>query len=288
MTDISARIKKLKIKSEKLVDSFFVGDYSSVFKGMGLEFHEARPYIPGDDTRFIDWNVTSRMGQPFCKIFKEERELILTVILDVSASMYGEFSHAKSFTAQEVFALLSFAASDNGDRVGVIAFSDIIELQLMANRGKHHVQSEIQQVLSLKPQRKGSDMSMALRIAGEVMKRRGICVIISDFKTEDYWRELSMLSRKHDVVAIRIESDSDILLPSSGYVTVVDPEEYQTISVMPSSSYFRKEYEGFWQVTRTNWQKNCRRRGVETLTINTKDDTVRALLQFFRRRGHGS
>lgn len=284
MSESFNRLKKLKIKSEKLVDSFFAGDYSSLFKGTGLEFHEARPYVPGDDTRFIDWNVTGRMGQPFCKIFKEERELILTLILDVSASMYGEFSHAKSIIAQEIFALLGLAASENGDKVGTIAFSDIIELHRNAHRGKHYILSEIQKILTLKPKCRGSNIALALRTAGEIMKRRGICVIISDFKNENYWRELSMLARKHDVVAIRIESNSDHILPNAGYLTLVDPEEFQSISVVPSSSRFKKEYQGFWQVARNHWQKNCRRHGVETLIINTQDDVVRALLQFFRRR----
>jgi uncharacterized protein (DUF58 family) len=284
MIETSKRLKKLKIKSEKLVDSFFAGEYSSLFKGSGLEFHEARPYIPGDDTRFIDWNVTGRMGMPFCKIFKEERELILTMVIDVSASMYGEFSHAKSIMAQEIFALLSLAASENGDRVGVLAFSDSIELYRAANRGKHYILSEIQQVLTLKPKERGSNIAMALRSAGEVMKRRGICIIISDFKNDNYWREISMLARRHDVVAIRIESDSDHNLPDAGYLTLVDPEELQSISVMPGSRQFQREYHNFWQTHRNNWQKNCRRRGVETLIVNTKDDVVRTLLHFFRRR----
>lgn len=266
------------------MDSFFAGDYSSLFKGSGLEFYEARPYIAGDDTRFIDWNVTGRMGQPFCKIFKEERELVLTIIIDVSASMYGEFSHTKSTTAQEVLALLSLAASENGDRVGILAFSDLIELHFPPNRGQNSIFSQIQQILSLKPKGRGSDIAMALRTASEVMKRRGICVVISDFKSDHYWKELSMLARRHDVVAIRIESNSDQILPKAGYMTLLDPEEHQSLALMPSGRRFRQEYQGFWQTSRNQWRNNCRRRGISTLIINTQDDIVRALLRFFRRR----
>jgi uncharacterized protein (DUF58 family) len=283
--DINARLKRLKIQSEKLVDTFFSGDYSSLFKGPGLEFYETRPYVAGDDIRFIDWHVTGRLNAPYCKVFKEERELILTIVLDVSASMYGEFSTAKSRMAEEIFSLLSFAAISNGDRVGCIAFSEMIEYQSPAKRGNRHILSQIKNILSIKPKMLGSDIPYALRTVGEVMKRRGICIIISDFKAENYWRELSMLARRHDVVAIRIESDSDNFLPAKGYLSLVDPEEGATLSFMPTGKRFEHEYTGFWESTRTAWRKNCGKRGVDTLIINTNHDAQKKLLAFFRRRG---
>lgn len=284
--EIQRRLKRLKIQSEKLVDTFFSGDYRSIFKGPGLEFHEVRPYVPGDDTRFIDWNVSSRMGAPYCKVFREERELILTIVLDVSASMRNGFNLKKAAITEEIFALLGLAASANGDRVGSIAFSEKIEFAAAAKRGQRHMLSQIKNILSLQPAAKGSDLRLALRTAGEMMKRRGICIIISDFKAENYWRELSLMARRHDIVAIRIEDIMDIAFPSVGYLSFGDPEEGGSLAVYARSKRFRREYAGFWETQRSSWRKNCHKRGVETLTVSTEDDAAARLLTFFKWR-HG-
>lgn len=283
--DSKARIKRLKLKSDRLVNSFFAGSNQSIFKGHGLEFHEARPYVIGDDIRFIDWNVSSRMASPFCKVFKEERELLITIIIDLSASVTKGFSSKKKQMAEEIFALLGFAAINNGDKVGSLSFTENIEHFSSPKRGTSYFLSQLKTIISLSPKSRGSNMALALRQAGELMKRRGICIIISDFKTENYWRELSSLSRHNDVVAIRLEDELDRSFPKIGYLKLGDVEENLNMSVFPSSKKFQDEYNGYWETMRSLWRRNCHKRKVETLIISTKDDAANTLLTFFKRRG---
>jgi uncharacterized protein (DUF58 family) len=282
--DARTKLKRLKIQSDRLLDTFFSGDYRSLFKGPGLEFHETRPYVIGDDVRFIDWNVSSRMAAPYCKVFREERELILTLVFDISSSITKGFNARKKEIAEEVFALLGFAAANNGDRVGSIIFSEIIERVTSARRGERYFLSQLKNALTIKPFMRGSNLQLALRTTGEVMKRRGICIIISDFKADNYWREMSMLSRRHDVIAVRIEDELDRGFPNVGYVTLGDVEEGLSMAAFPASKRFQHEYKGYWETMRSAWRKNCHKRGVDTLIISTKDDATAVLTSFFKRR----
>ncbi len=283
--DLSQRVKKLHLISGKLVESFFAGNYRSVFKGPGLEFNEVREYIPGDDTRFIDWNVSSRMGMPYTKTFREEREVVLEVLIDISASLStGAGSISKQETASMIFALLAFAAVANNDRVGSLLFSDRIERFVQPMKGKKHVLKQISTVLSARAKGKGSDLSLALRSAAESMKRRGICVILSDFRTASYWNELTVLSSKHDVIAIRIIDPLDRRYPVSGLIELKDPETGETIMGFGRSKKFREMYTEFWEVERINWLNGCRRIGVDTLEISTEEDVAVKLMEYFERR----
>jgi uncharacterized protein (DUF58 family) len=283
--DLSKRVKNLHLISGKLVESFFAGNYRSVFKGPGLEFDEVREYIAGDDTRFIDWNVSSRMGMPYTKTFREEREVVLQVLIDVSASLStGAGSVSKQDTAGMIFALLAFAAVANNDRVGSLLFSDRIEKSVQPMKGKKHVLKQISTVLSFKADGKGSDLSLAFRSTAETMKRRGICVILSDFRSANYWSELTVLSSKHDVIAIRITDPIDRKFPVSGLVELQDPESGETIIGFGKSQKFRDEYAEFWEIERLNWINGCRRIGVDTLEISTEDDVAVKLMEYFNRR----
>lgn len=283
--DLSKRVKNLHLISGKLVESFFAGNYRSVFKGPGLEFDEVREYIAGDDTRFIDWNVSSRMGAPYTKTFREEREVVLQVLIDISASLSrGAGSVSKQETAGMIFALLAFAAVANNDRVGSLLFSDRIEKSVPPMKGKKHVLKQISTVLSAEAEGIGSDLALAFRSAAEMMKRRGICVILSDFRSAEFWNQLTVLSSKHDVIAIRITDPVDRKYPVSGLVQLQDPETGESILGFGQSKKFREEYAEFWEIERLNWINGCRRIGVDTLEISTEDDVAVKLMEYFNRR----
>ena len=284
MEEISRKVKQLHFTSRKLVDTIFAGNYHSVFKGPGLEFDEVREYSDGDDTRFIDWNVTSRMGVPYTKTFREEREVVLQVLVDTSSSLF--FSSGKMNKrdlAGHLFAIVALAAVANNDKVGSLLFSDRIEEQIQPRKGKKHVLKQITQILSVKEGRKGSNLALACKTASKTMKRRGICLILSDFRTSHYKTELTLLARKHDVIAIRLTDPLDRDFPVSGLVSLEDPESGQTLHVMGSRS-MRRQYRDFWEHERFLWLRCCQSAGVDTLEISTEDDPAVKLLHFFERR----
>ncbi len=278
------RVKHLELASRKLVDGLFSGNYRSVFRGPGIEFDEVREYTEGDDARLIDWNVSSRMNSAFTKTFREEREMLLFVLVDVSGSIRpSEAMNSRFETAAQIAALLSFAAIRNNDRVGAGFFSDRIEHWIPPLKGRKHGMRIIQDMLAVQPEGTGTDLALALRTAGEALPRRGICVVLSDFKTSDYYRELRALSRRHDTLAIRIVDPLDIEFPRSGLIHLEDPESGREILAYGSSSY-RTDYHSFWQMHRRQWLRECGRRGVSTLEIRTDDDPAGRLIQYFKQR----
>ena len=283
--DFSGRVKRLQIISTQLIEGMFSGNYRSIFKGPGLEFHEVREYQDGDDVRFIDWNVTSRMQAPYTKTFKEERELILNIVMDVSASL-SEVGGGKSkrSVAETLFGIIAFAAVANNDRVGVLMFSNIIEHSVSPMKGKKHVLRLLHDVLTLKPKSKGSDLALALRTAQESMKKRGICFILSDFRSANYYKELSILSRKQDVIAVRIIDKLEIDYPNTGLIPLEDPETGEIINGYGRSRRFRKKYREFWELERLHWINNCKKLGIGILEVDTEEDPGQALLKFFNKR----
>lgn len=283
--ELARRVKYFQIVTSKMVETFFAGNYRSVFRGPGMEFDEVRNYYDGDEARRIDWNVTSRMGSPYIKTFREERELNLHLIVDVSPSLHsGGEIRSKMDTACLVFGILSFAAIANNDRVGAVYFTDIIEEWAPPAKGKKHVLRLIQDMLALEPRGTGSNLGLALNTTLKSLKRRGICVIISDFKTNEYFKELSSLARKHDVIAVRVNDNLDEQYPVSGLIELEDPETGETILGAGLSRNFRRDYKEYWELNRLFWLRECRRRGVDTLEINTSDDPAQKIFQFFRRR----
>lgn len=281
-----SRIKNLHLISPKLVEGIFAGNYRSVFKGTGIEFDEVRNYVEGDDIRLIDWNVTSRMGTPYAKNYREERELVMFLLIDVSASMLsGSGAYSKGDMASMLAALLSYAAHYNDDQVGAAFFSDHIERWVPPRKGRTHVNSLIQDMVKMRPEGTTTKLGPAIRTVYETMKRRGICVIISDFRTEEGWRELSILSRKHDVIAIRVYDPSDREFPRTGLIELQDPETGHRVLAMGRNKTFVREYRDFWDAQRVYWQRECARRGIDTLAVATSQDPGEALLRFFNRRG---
>lgn len=283
--ELFSRIKNLPLASEKIVEGLFSGNYRSVFRGPGLEFDEVREYQQGDDTRFIDWNVSSRMGSPYTKTFREEREMTLFLIVDASASL----GTATGKTSRQdmvliLSSLFAFAAVHNNDRVGATFFSENIEKWVPPKKGKKQVFRLVEDFRSMPLQSRGSDLAHAVRTVYESIKRRGICIIISDFRVNPSWRELSLLAKKHDVIAVKITDPSEKVFPLSGLAELVDPETGSTLHAAGSLPKFRRRYREFWNSHHLLWERECLRRGVAPLSISTNDDPVMSLLRFFDRR----
>lgn len=283
--ELSARVRHLHVRSRKLVESLFAGNYHSVFKGPGLEFDEVRDYEYGDDVRFIDWNVSSRMASPYSKTFREERELVLFLIVDVSASLsMGSGAVDKREVAGNLFALLALAAVANNDKVGSLLFSDRVESVVVPMKGRKHVLRQISEVLGYRAAGRGSDLASALRTANQSLKRKSIVVVLSDFRTVGYKSELALLARKHDVIAVRLTDPLDKEFPPTGLVEVEDPETGEGFSVWGRMPGMKTRYAEFWEDHRRAWLDDCRSAGADILEVDTDEEPAASLQAFFRRR----
>ena len=280
-----ARAKSLHIVSSRLLEGLLSGNYRTVFKGPGIEFDEVGEYVDTDDARSIDWNVSSRMGSPFTKTYREEREIALSLIVDVSASMTaGTSESTKADVANTVSALFALSAVQNNDRVGAVFFTNRIEKLVKLGKGMTHASRLVRDMATLKPQGRGSDLGLACRIVHESLKRRGICVIVSDFRMNTGLRELTLLSKKHDVIAVKVTDPADMKFPRTGLIELVDPEEHHHLLVYGRSGQFQQEYREFWEMEHSIWLKNCRKRGIDSLTVSTIEDPAQGLIRFFARR----
>ncbi len=279
------RIRNLPLVSARLLEGLFAGNYRSVFRGPGLEFDEVREYTDGDDIRTIDWNVSSRMGSAYAKTFREERELILNLVFDISASLdQGAGEMSKRDMAMILGAIFAFAAVHNNDRVGGVFFSDRIEKWVPPSKGRKHVASLIQDMESLRASGYGSELGLALKTVYESLHSRGICVVFSDFRTATGWTELTLLSRKHDVIAVRVTDKGDTAIPIKGSVLLRDPERGNTLRAAGGSKAFREAYADFWDTQEILFRRECRRRNIEVLSVDTLDDPVAKVLAFFKNR----
>jgi uncharacterized protein (DUF58 family) len=282
---LQKKVRRLNIESTRLVENLLAGNYRSVFRGPGIEFDEVREYVEGDDARLIDWNVSSRSSGAYTKTFKEERELLLFMLVDTSASIFTAGPEGPRREAQTLlFSLLAFAAIRNNDMVGACLFSDHVENWVPPMKGKKHVMRMIQDLISFEPTGSGSDLAMAIRASGEALTRRGICVILSDFKTEGYMKDLSILGRRHDVIAVRLVDPLDLDYPETGLIHLRDPESGRSVLARGRSARYRRQYHDFWQIHLRRWRRECHRRGVSTLVVRTDEDPANQLVRFFRRR----
>lgn len=282
-----ARVKNLEIISTRLVQELMAGGYRSVFKGPGLEFSEVREYVDGDDPRMIDWNVSARTDGVYTKTFREERELNLFLLVDVSSSMFsGRGENSIREVLDLLFSVFTFAAVNNNDKVGACFFTDRIEFWGPPAKGRAHSLRLIQDLLDFVPTGKGSDLGLALRTTGEALKRRGICVVISDFKTSAYQKDLGALARRHDVIAIRLISPEDLDFPSDATFQAMDPETGKSMTAFGISPKFRRDYREYWIGERKNWIHDCKRRGVSPMEVSSEDDPLAKLFHFFERRRH--
>ena len=279
------KVREIELIASKLVETLLSGNYRSVFRGPGIEFDEVREYVAGDDVRLIDWNVTSRMGSPYTKTFREERELVLVLVVDVSASVFETPGQVTKHEAESLlFAILGLAAALNNDKVGALFFSDRTEKWVPPARGRKHLLRLINDLVEMAPKGTGSDLQRALRTVSEMTKRKSICVILSDFKTTGYWDELSHLAIKNDVIAVRVFDPQDDAFPVAGLVELQDPESGNTILAEGMSRSYRRQYHDFWAVHQITWRTRCRLRGVDTLEVGTDDDCGEKLYEFFQRR----
>ncbi len=284
--EVLKKVRQIEFSSKKLVDSVFSGEYHSTFKGLGMEFAEVRQYAPGDDVRSIDWNVTARMGEPFIKIFEEEREL--TVILMVDASASGSFGTAQKFKAEaaaEICATLAFSAIRNNDKVGLFIFTDKVELHIPPKKGKKHVLRIIREILAFSPTGKKTGIRNALDRLNRTTKKRGIVFLVSDFGDEGYDTSMRISAKKHDLIAVRVTDPAEHILPDAGLVRLRDAETGEQILVDSSSLDFRQKYAHAVKRKEGQTLKILRSCRVDVINVSTDKPSVEPLEKFFRQRG---
>lgn len=287
--NIFSKVRKIHIKTSKMVTEVFSGEYRSVFKGKGMEFQEVREYQPGDDIRSIDWNVTAKMNRPFIKEFTEERELNIFFIVDVSSSMkFGSRTKSKQELVSELCAVLSFTAVQNNDKVGMLLFSDHVEKYIPLRKGKRHVLRVIREMLvmhnPLNIKRKKTDLSSALNFFNKMHLRKSVCFIVSDFFDVDLDKTLKMTSRKHDVIAIKIEDPLESEFPVSGLIGFCDLENGQDILVDLSSSLSVKMFKEKSESLRQKTLKQFQLMGIDCITLKTNEDYLKKINGFFKKR----
>ena len=283
--EIIKKVRELEIKSKKLTTDLFTGEYHSAFKGKGMSFKEVREYAAGDDIRFIDWNVSARFGHPFSKIFEEERELTVMLLVDISSSsLFGTIHARKKDVITEIAAVLSFSAVNNADKIGVIFYSDIVEAYIPPKKGKQHALYIVRELLSKEPKGKGTSVSKALRFFNNSTKQKSIAFILSDFLDANYEDALRIAGKKHDVIGIKLYDKMDQYLPDAGLVQVQDLENGKTKWVDSSDSFVRYSYEQeFFRVTDYSTQ-TFKKAGCDLLHVKTGEDYVRVLQRFFLSR----
>ena len=284
-TEILKKVRELEIKSKKLTSDLFTGEYHSAFKGRGMSFKEVREYAAGDDIRFIDWNVSARFGHPFSKLFEEERELTVMLLVDISASsLFGTVHARKKDIATEIAAVLSFSAVNNGDKIGVIFYSDRVESYIPPKKGREHALFIVRNLLSREPKGKGTAVNTALRYFNNVTRQKSIAFILSDFIDANYEDALRIAGKKHDVIGMKLYDRMDMKLPEAGLIQVEDAENKTTRWVDTSSSLVRYEYEQeFFRVTDYS-TKTFKKAGCDLLHIRTDEDYVKILQRFFLSR----
>jgi uncharacterized protein (DUF58 family) len=283
--EILAAVRRIEIRTRRMVDEVFSGEYHSVFKGTGMEFREVREYVPGDDVRTIDWNVTARTGDPFVKLYDEERELTVMLTVDVSRSgWFGSGERAKVDVAAELCGVLAFSAIANKDKVGLLLFSDRVEKYIPPAQGKSHVLRIIRELLTFEPEGHGTDLNEPLRLLGSVLKRKATVFLVSDFWTGDFSTSLSILSRRHDVVAIRTRDPRETELPRVGLVRWLDAETGQECLIDTSSEESVRQVALRAANGDAILERLLASRGVDLMDIDVTESYVEPLRKFFLAR----
>jgi uncharacterized protein (DUF58 family) len=284
-SEIIKKVRKIEIKTRGLSNHIFAGEYHSAFKGRGMTFSEVREYQYGDDVRSIDWNVTARFAHPYIKVFEEERELTVMLLIDVSGSrVFGTVSQYKMDIFTEVAAVLAFSTIHNNDKVGVIFFSDKIEKFIPPKKGRKHVLHIIREMIDFKPESKQTDIAEALRYFTNAIKKRSTAFIISDFIDDDFEKELTIANKKHDVVALQVYDIRETEIPDVGLIKLKDSETDQRIWVDTSDNRLRISYKHDWGQSQLALQKTITKSGVDFVSMSTSDDYVRTLIKLFKMR----
>lgn len=284
--EILKKVRKIEIKTRRLSNHIFSGEYHSSFKGRGMTFSEVREYQYGDDIRAIDWNVTARYNEPYVKVFEEERELTMVLMVDISGSEYfGTTQQFKRDTITEIAATLAFSAIQNNDKVGLLLFSDQMELYIPPKKGKSHVLRIIRELIEFKPLSKKTDLNEALKFFSSVMKKKAIVFILSDFMDNHYEHTLKIVGRKHDVTGIRIYDIHDSAIPNLGMVPMRDAETGKTMLVNTASKSLRNSYQAHYLASVDYFEKSFTHSGSGTISALIDESYVKKLLGYFKRKG---
>ncbi|MBF0312273.1 MAG: DUF58 domain-containing protein [Oligoflexia bacterium] len=289
--DLISKIKGIQFRARHLVDDAFAGEYRSTFRGRGMEFDEIREYILGDDVRSIDWNVTARMGHPFVKLFKDERELTVVFVVDVSASSnFGTVTRFKNEIAAEIAALLAYMALRNNDKVGLVVFSDRVEHYLPPKKGRGHVWTVIRDILTYPHQTeaKKTDLNAPLQFLNRVLKRRAITFLISDFLGAGFEQQLRVTSHRHDLIALSISDPREMELPNIGYIELEDAETGEALLVDTSDYLFSQDFKGRSTKQLKQQKDFFRANGIDLIQVNTAESYINPLIQFFKMRAFKS
>ncbi|KGO81111.1 MULTISPECIES: DUF58 domain-containing protein [Flavobacterium] len=283
--EILKKVRKIEIKTRRLSDHIFSGEYHTSFKGRGMTFSEVRQYQFGDDVRAIDWNVTARYNEPYIKVFEEERELTMMLMADVSGSeSFGTKNQFKREIVTEIAATMAFSATQNNDKIGLILFSDEIELFIPPKKGKSHVLRIIRELIEFQPKSKKTDVSQALKFLSGVLKKKAIVFLISDFMSDDYEHNLKIAAKRHDITGVRVYDQREEKIPNLGLVNMTDAETGQTMLVNTGSKQVRLEYEKYYQGKVKYFNETFSRCGAGSLSTRVDESYVTKLLGYFKSR----
>ncbi|MBL0913854.1 MAG: DUF58 domain-containing protein [Bacteroidia bacterium] len=286
-TDLLKKVRKLEIRARGLSNQLFAGEYHSAFKGRGMLFSEVREYQEGDDVRHIDNNVTARFGHPYVKVYEEERELTVMLLVDMSASgLFGTRLQTKRERIAELCAILAFAAMNNNDKIGMLLFTSDVELVIPPSKGKKHVLRIIRDILEFSPQKKGTDLNPPLRYFRNAIKKKSTGFLISDFQAPNYEEALKITSRKHDLVALRVYDETEMQLPDVGLVDLVLAETGETVTADTSSAKWRTAFRAHQLEKLDYLKKICKKNRVDLAQVNTSENVVPVLLKLFEQRIH--
>lgn len=284
-SDLLKKVRKIEIKTKGLSKHIFSGEYHSTFKGRGMSFSEVRSYQYGDDIRNIDWNVTARTGEPYVKVFEEERELTVILLIDVSqSSFFGTTHQFKNEVLTEICALLAFSAINNNDKVGVIFFTNEIEKFIPPKKGRQHILRIIRELIDFQPANKGTDLASALAYFNNVIKKRSICFVLSDFMIQGYENQLRIAARKHDLIGLHLYDQREKELPKVGLIRALDPETGRIGWLDTGSLRVRTEFANWFNSNFQYFRTNFLKSGADTVSIRVDESYVNALLNFFRKR----
>lgn len=281
----AAKVRELEIKSKRLTNHLFTGEYHTAFKGRGMAFKEVREYQPGDDVRFIEWNVSARMGHTYTKLFEEERELSVYLLVDMSASsLFGTFRQTKKDLITEICAVLAFSAISNNDKAGMIFFSNKVEKYFPAKKGRDNVLYMVRELLSFQPQKAQTDIEKALQFLNGTTRHKSIVFILSDFADAGYRDILKVASKRHDVIGVQVYDKRDEHLPKAGLMQVRDAETGETVWLNSNDTYIRSRYNMQFHKILDDAKETFRNAGADLMQLATGEDYVKALKEFFIRR----
>ncbi|WP_396602458.1 DUF58 domain-containing protein [Algibacter sp. R77976] len=284
--ELLKKVRKIEIKTRRLSDHIFGGEYHSTFKGRGMTFSEVRQYQFGDDVRNIDWNVTARYNEPYVKVFEEERELTMMLMVDVSGSeLFGTDQQFKNEVVTEIAATLAFSATQNNDKIGLILFSDKVELYIPPKKGRSHVLRIIRELIEFQPESKQTNLAEALKFLQNVMKKKAIVFVLSDFIADDYHQTMKIVSGKHDVTGIRVYDKREEDIPNLGIVQMQDEETGELMLVNTSSKKVRINYGKFYHQKVNYYKESFTKSGAGAIDCRVDESYVKKLLGYFKRRG---